>query len=1039
MLIQFGKKFFFTVLLFPTLSFGQITLILQPTNSTCGYPNGAIFSIANGGQEPYFFSDNGGIFQNNGLFTGLASGNHKIVVRDSLGNTTAASVTIVNKYQHPTISITGEISPTSCSTLDGEITLGAIGGLPNYQFSVDGFNFQSNGIFTNLSSGTYLLSIIDANHCNVNKQFSFANTCSVGISYDYSKTVCSSDGYITVNPDQNSPFSFTYSLDNKTYQSSNTFKSLSSGSYHTYVKNGSGLISVNSLIIFHHCDLQLLAISAPSRCLKSDGTITVTVQGQAELYYYSISGKNYKESKIIKGLAPGSYTVIVKDALGNIGSLSNIVVGQYCPVLTVSSTPSACTSNTGTITVTNASGGTDPVLFSIDGNNFQLSKIFTALAAGNYTVTSKDAANILTTAKTTVSTANGPTLNAAPTAAGCTVANGTITATTTGGLAPFKFQLNNGAAKPSGLFAGLASGDYNLKVTDANGCSAQQTVTVSVATGLALGASTTDAGCSISNGTITALASGGPAPYNYQLNNGAFQPSGNFASLAAGNYNLIVRDANGCTASQPLQISTVDGPNITATSTEAGCTIANGTITAIATDGTLPYSFQLDNGTAQPTGNFAALASGNYAAWVTDANGCTAEQDITVPTTPSGPSLTVYANAASCANNDGSINASATGLAPPLLFSINNGPLLADGNFTGLSSKNYGIKVMDANGCSAIQTVNVPINNSIQLDAGPARSLCAGSAVTLSASSSSANYAWSPAAGLSDIHSLNPTATPASTTLYYLSASSGICTAVDSVLLTVNPLPVASAGNNDSTCYAENILLTGSGGTAFSWSPPDFLDDTRAQNPTLIRPTQTTTYSLSVTDNNGCRSASPATVTITVTPEARVFAGNDTSVLANSLFPLNAVDVNSSGFIYYEWSPADGLDNPSAPNPNAQLSQATTYTVTASTGNQCSAKDDIHISVYKSSDILVPNGFTPNNDGLNDVLRPLTLGIRDFHYFRVFNRWGQTVFVTRDPGQGWNGQVAGQDQELSTYIWEAEGVDFNGNLIRRKGTVVLIK
>ncbi len=91
------------------------------------------------------------------------------------------------------------------------------------------------------------------------------------------------------------------------------------------------------------------------------------------------------------------------------------------------------------------------------------------------------------------------------------------------------------------------------------------------------------------------------------------------------------------------------------------------------------------------------------------------------------------------------------------------------------------------------------------------------------------------------------------------------------------------------------------------------------------------------------------------------------------------------------------------------------------------------------SDILVPNGFTPNNDGLNDVLRPLTLGIRDFHYFRVFNRWGQTVFVTRDPGQGWNGQVAGQDQELSTYIWEAEGVDFNGNLIRRKGTVVLIK
>jgi gliding motility-associated-like protein len=91
------------------------------------------------------------------------------------------------------------------------------------------------------------------------------------------------------------------------------------------------------------------------------------------------------------------------------------------------------------------------------------------------------------------------------------------------------------------------------------------------------------------------------------------------------------------------------------------------------------------------------------------------------------------------------------------------------------------------------------------------------------------------------------------------------------------------------------------------------------------------------------------------------------------------------------------------------------------------------------SDIAVPNAFTPNGDGHNDVLRVHLIGIKDFKYFRVFNRWGQQVFFSSDPGAAWDGTVAGQVQPLGTYVWMALGLDFSGRAVAREGTVILVR
>jgi gliding motility-associated-like protein len=136
-----------------------------------------------------------------------------------------------------------------------------------------------------------------------------------------------------------------------------------------------------------------------------------------------------------------------------------------------------------------------------------------------------------------------------------------------------------------------------------------------------------------------------------------------------------------------------------------------------------------------------------------------------------------------------------------------------------------------------------------------------------------------------------------------------------------------------------------------------------------------------------------------------------------------------------------GLNNALIKDPVAILSLPgiKTYTVTARTAQGCEAKDNIAIKVYQSAEIFVPNAFTPDNNGINDLFRPILSGIKQLTYFSVYNRFGQMVYSTSTPGAGWNGMIKGVMQNTGVYVWIAEAVDYKGNILKRKGTVVLIK
>lgn len=173
--------------------------------------------------------------------------------------------------------------------------------------------------------------------------------------------------------------------------------------------------------------------------------------------------------------------------------------------------------------------------------------------------------------------------------------------------------------------------------------------------------------------------------------------------------------------------------------------------------------------------------------------------------------------------------------------------------------------------------------------------------------------------------------------------------------------------------------------------------------------------------------------TIAIT-RVHAFAGNDTIAVVNQPIQLNA-----SGGNNYEWTPHDFLSNAFIADPVATLPKDQTYILSVKNDEGCEAKDTIRIKVFEHLEIYVPSAFTPNADGRNDVLRIIAPGLKQLFYFRIYNRWGQTVFETKDPLKGWDGRINGQLPETGVYVWIMRGVNYLDNVVERKGTVTLIR
>jgi gliding motility-associated-like protein len=183
---------------------------------------------------------------------------------------------------------------------------------------------------------------------------------------------------------------------------------------------------------------------------------------------------------------------------------------------------------------------------------------------------------------------------------------------------------------------------------------------------------------------------------------------------------------------------------------------------------------------------------------------------------------------------------------------------------------------------------------------------------------------------------------------------------------------------------------------------------------------------------NGC--SSDTVRQLIDVPSVRAFAGHDTTVISNLPFTLHA-----QGNGNFLWTPATGLSNPAIPDPVVTLTEKQTYVLTVTTREGCVARDTVNIRVMTGPMIYMPDAFTPNGDQLNDLLRPVYVGISKLERFAIYNRWGEMVFTTTDMAKGWDGKTGGQPAASGGFVWMIKGTNYLGQPVFLKGTVTLIK
>jgi gliding motility-associated-like protein len=534
----------------------------------------------------------------------------------------------------------------------------------------------------------------------------------------------------------------------------------------------------------------------------------------------------------------------------------------------------------------------------------------------------------------------------------------------------------------------------------------------------------------------------GTAPYEYSLDGTTWQSSNLFSGLAAGLYTVFYRESNGCQGSLTITINEPPVLAATSSSTPVLCNgQSNGIITVSSNGGVTPYEYSLDGGLNWQSGNTFTVPAGPYTVTIRDANNCTTTTsgNVTEPAPLVASALTT--NASCNGGNDGTITVSSTGGNATTAFSL-DGVNFQPSNIFNVGPGNYIVTVKDNQNCTATVPVVVGLTNDLTFTPQADPTICEGTSTQLELVSNGLQYSWTPATGLSSTTIANPVANPTVTTQYIVTATLGRCSADDTVIVNVNPAPIPDAGPDGFICYGQTYQLQGSGGTQFSWSPSTYLDDAQSQNP-VSSATRDMVYTLSIaSDANGCASLVTDDMRLDVTPPIKVSTYPfDTVAYAGDQFQLLAVP-SDPDVINYTWTPATGLSDPTIANPivtTGAVGDVVQYQVTTSTVAGCLGLGYVTVKVYKGPDIYVPTAFTPNNDGLNDRLIPIPVGIKTMKLFRIFNRWGQLIFSTTRLHEGWDGKINGVLQPTGTYVWMVEVVTNEDKVITKKGTLTLIR
>jgi gliding motility-associated-like protein len=350
------------------------------------------------------------------------------------------------------------------------------------------------------------------------------------------------------------------------------------------------------------------------------------------------------------------------------------------------------------------------------------------------------------------------------------------------------------------------------------------------------------------------------------------------------------------------------------------------------------------------------------------------------------------------------------------------------------SSTQYIVTGTTASGCTAKDTVVVSTHLLPTIAITGDTAICRNASVPLLVSGG-VSYSWSPSATLNNASVPNPVASPSAETTYRVQITdANTCTHEDSVTVGIRPRPAFAVSPNQPVCEGSTVTLVATGGETYAWSPPASLSDDAIPNP-VASPAATTQYSVYVSESQ-CNYDTTMQVTVTVNPNPTIVAEKSNDITCST----PTAQLTASGASTYLWSPAEGLDFPDIYNPKASIDTTTVFWVTGTNQFGCSNVDSVHVKVTADNKpfFLLPNAFSPNNDGYNDCFGIRNWGAVTLLEFSIYNRWGEKIFSTINPAQCWDGRYKGKVSDIGAYAFVVRARSICGE-IKRTGTVLLVK
>ncbi|MGZ3899923.1 MAG: T9SS type B sorting domain-containing protein, partial [Bacteroidia bacterium] len=616
--------------------------------------------------------------------------------------------------------------------------------------------------------------------------------------------------------------------------------------------------------------------------------------------------------------------------------------------------------------------------------------------------------------------------------------NGTasISAITGTSTAPYTYSWSTTPLQTAVQATSLIAGSYTCAVTDALGCTYTASTTIIQPNQAFLTLSNTSVTChSGANGTATVsnIPIANTGPYTYTWSTNPMQNNSQATGLTIGNYSCVLQDAIGCLFTGTTTIVEPTSVSVTiATNTTQVCVGGSINFNAQASGGnSSAYTYSWSTGAVGAATSMAETtgAAYTYSVVAFDANTCsvTAAQTVTFIT---NPVLTV-ANQDICQGLSANLTVNgANNYSWSPSAGLNNtygNAVIASPSVTTV----YNI-VGNNSFCTGVTTVTVgvvPYPDPIVYS--PNQDICFGNNTSINVSGAQ-GYIWSPNYAITSLTSptviVSPTVNTTYTIVSYNSSGTVVCSVQHEMPIIVQPQVFPTISGTQIICAGDVVSLHAGGGTNYSWTPTSSLNHTNTPI-VAASPSVTTVYNVAVSNNIYCPAY--ANVTVIVNPLPSVFAGNDT------IFNLDEpMFLNASGTGTLVWVDGENIWCKVCPNSQIMATRNGCYTVQATNNYGCKAYDEVCIEVTTEFGVYIPNAFTPNNDGLNDVFFVYGYSIKDVT-MDIFDRWGEHLFNSKDQTVGWDGNYKGSLCKTDVYVYKVSYKGLNGVRYFKTGHVTL--